>query len=46
MKLFAVLRCGEGKDVVSYSYLQGDGIVTHYFDESDILGVFGVGSLT
>ncbi len=40
------LRCGKGREVAPYSYLRGDGIVTHYFDEADIHEVFGRGALT
>lgn len=40
------MRCGKGREVAPYSFLRGDGIVTHYFDETDLREVFGRGTLT
>ncbi|MDV0441954.1 class I SAM-dependent methyltransferase [Methanorbis furvi] len=40
------MRCGKGTEVEPFSYLRGDGIVTHYFSEQDLHEVFGEGELT
>ena len=37
---------GKGREVAPYSYLRGDGIVTHYFTDSELREVFGTGELT
>ncbi|MCZ9320407.1 MAG: class I SAM-dependent methyltransferase [Methanocorpusculum sp.] len=40
------MRCGKGREVAPYSYLRGDGIVTHYFADVELHEVFGRGALT
>ena len=40
------MRCGKGREVAPYSYLRGDGIVTHYFTGTELREVFGTGELT
>ncbi|HJK11453.1 MAG TPA: class I SAM-dependent methyltransferase [Methanocorpusculum sp.] len=40
------MRCGKGREVEPYSYLRGDGIVTHYFTDTELREVFGTGELT
>ncbi|MDV0443825.1 class I SAM-dependent methyltransferase [Methanorbis rubei] len=40
------MRCGKGTEIEPFSYLRGDGIVTHYFSEEDLHEVFGAGELT
>ena len=40
------MRCGKGREVAPYSYLRGDGIVTHYFTDTELREVFGTGELT
>jgi len=40
------MRCGKGREVAPYSYLRGDGIVTHYFSDVELREVFGAGELT
>lgn len=39
------MRCGKGREVAPYSYLRGDGIVTHYFADAELHEVFGAGEL-
>lgn len=34
------IRCGEGKEVEPTSFLRGNGILTHYFREGEITGLF------
>jgi len=34
------MRCGKGEEVESSSFLRGDGIMTHYFQEGEIQSLF------
>ncbi|MBU1158944.1 MAG: class I SAM-dependent methyltransferase [Candidatus Thermoplasmatota archaeon] len=34
------IRCGEGKEIEDFSYLRGDGIMTHYFQEGEVQSLF------
>ena len=39
-------RCGKGELVEDHSYLRGDGIMTHYFTEEELTGLFGKGEVS
>lgn len=40
------LRFGKGFEVEPNSFLRGNGVVTHYFDECEVREVFGDGEIT
>lgn len=39
-------RFGKGKEVEQNSFLKGDGITTHFFDEGEVSDLFGEGEIT
>jgi len=39
-------RCGKGIEVEPYTFLRGDGMMTHYFEKDEVLALFGNGDVS